>query len=120
MPFDTPITLSPAAYAADALRRLGNAADADKMPVKFSQRTTTPQRHSAIGRIWRLLVEWRARRGADQTMRDLSRLDDRLLADIGLVRGDAAYSAVVANWYVGGCDHRPRSDRRGLDGWDHL
>jgi uncharacterized protein YjiS (DUF1127 family) len=120
MALDTPITLSPAAYAGDALRRLGKAPDADKMPIKFAQpRTVASGRRSVIASLWRALVEWRRRRPAAQTMRDLSQLDDRLLADIGLVRGDPAYAVLAANWYVGaGYPDRPTGARR--EGWDHL
>jgi uncharacterized protein YjiS (DUF1127 family) len=120
MPFDTPITLTPAAYAADALRRLGDAGDADKKPANFVTRAKPEARRSAIARVWRLLLAWRRSRSANQTMRELAHLDDRLLADIGLVRGDPVYTALAADWYVGTGDRRPRFGGQGRSGWDHL
>ena len=101
-----------------------------KMPIKFllpglestfARAEATPkERPAALKRLWRALIAWRQRSRAERMPGDVRGLDDRLLADIGLVRGEPAYTAVVAGWHVGPHPIRPPVDRPGMDGWDHL
>lgn len=60
---------------------------------------------TALAKAWRRLQEKRQERAAT---RALSRLDDRLLADIGVNRGDIPYLIVH------GLDRRPANDDLGL------
>lgn len=55
----------------------------------------TVMRQAVMGKVWALLTEMaRARR----TRRLLGEMDDRMLADIGIGRGDALMEAARAPW----------------------
>jgi hypothetical protein len=101
-----------------------------KMPFKFptlglESALACPEmdgakRPSASRRLWRALVRWWARRRPSQATWDPRYLDDRLLADIGLRRGEPAHSALTAGWSVIPTERRGPARRRDADGWDRL
>lgn len=65
-----------------------------------------PGRRSFVGRCLAILRMWRQRA---EERRALAALDDRLLADIGVTRGDAERECAQPFWRPGGDDAGERS-----------
>jgi hypothetical protein len=87
--------------------------------LAFPERDGKP-RLSIWGRLRQALLAWRERRRPNEAMWDPRYLDDRLLADIGLKRGEPAYSALAAGGSVIHGEGPRHAERRAVDGWDRL
>ncbi|MCK8782791.1 DUF1127 domain-containing protein [Roseomonas sp. NAR14] len=74
------------------------------MPVHVATRATALEAHAfrpAVPSVWRGALDWfRRARTAIVTRRELAAMDERMLADIGLSRSDAAREANRPFWEI--------------------
>ena len=104
MPFDSEIRSTTAAAAqadVSSMRRfalyMATMPASRAAPISEANALAQP---SFVRRLRLLYQAWRQRVRMRRTVSALGHLDARLLADIGLAKGEPAYMALKANWYV--------------------